>query len=150
MNCMKQTIETRINAICNILNTVTPEEWIVRKERAAAGALCKGMVSIYSPADIRRLSASTIASAETNRAKGIKVRPTIMYAFYAGRFNPQCIGSVAIYTDDAAAECARISRSTTLFGQRIKSVSLEIGRRPFVDVQFYETMPARDIAPHPA
>lgn len=147
---MTQTIETRINAIRNILNTVTPEGWIVRKERAAAGALCKGMVSIYSPADIKRLGASTIASAETNRAKGIKIRPTKMYAFYAGRFNPQCIGSVAIYTDDAAAECARISRRTTLFGQRIKSVSLEMGHRPFVDVQFYETLPARNIAPQRA
>lgn len=61
-------------------------------------------------------------------------RPTLRYTFYPSTYRPELLGSVAIYAEDADQIYVKLKRLNYLFGYRIKNISLEIGRRPFVDV----------------
>ncbi len=121
---MKTTIENQINSIFNSLSSKFSNRYTVLRERPMKGASCKGMIAVY-PENGRRA-----AEGDSQPA------PVLRYAFYASTLDPSQLGSMAIYGDKATAEYLSIDSTKSFLGRKVRSVDLEFGRRPFVDVVF--------------
>lgn len=65
-----------------------------------------------------------------------KKAPMRKFVFYPDPLDSNRLGSVAIYGDDIPDLYESISKSTHLFGIKIKKCALDCGLRPFVDVKF--------------
>ncbi|MDE6577615.1 MAG: hypothetical protein K2J82_02625 [Muribaculaceae bacterium] len=117
------SIESVINSIHRILTSTLDEAYIAVKDRKMKGASCKGMISVFRRSDLQE-------------GDGKKATPIIKYAFYDSTYNPGCLGSIAIYGENLASLCSMIKKSRSLFGHRVIEVSMEQGRRPFIDVKF--------------
>lgn len=113
---------------------------IVMLEWLSGGAGCRATISIYDAETLASLEdAGTLLAMAGNpdgksNSKLKKVPPTIRYAFYPATLHPDRLGSVAIYCKDPRAVQKRIIGSGTLFGHAVVRATIEIGRRPFVDV----------------
>lgn len=129
---MKSFIENEINSIFNFLAAEVSDDLEVRKEAPARYASCKGIISVYR----RNVPAASGAEEGVVDRRSQKALPALRYAFYESVYNPSKIGSVAIYGENISALCASIRRSQVLFGRKVRSVSVEIGARPFLDVKF--------------
>ena len=118
-------INQEINRIFHLLTIQAPEDMVVIQEKARTGSGCCGMISILSREDMNR----------QNAGKNSRVTPKVRYVFYPSVYFPSCLGSVAIYSDDAAALCNQMRCQHTFFGIKILDVVVEYGKRPFVDVR---------------
>lgn len=124
------SIEQEIHSIFESLVSVAPDEEVVRKEKAPKGACCKGFICIYSREDLK--------GEEEQRSAGWapkKALPKVRYAFYPATDKLDKIGSVAIYGDESGARLSEIRRRGFLFNHKVIASSIEMGRRPFVDVK---------------
>ncbi len=61
--------------------------------------------------------------------------PRIIYVLYPSAIAPDELGSIAIYCERVSVQYEMLKCRGVLFGHRVKSVSLEMGLRPFVDVK---------------
>ena len=139
---MKTTIENQINSIFRLISRTAAETTVVVKERPAKGASGKGIISVYRIEDLREDEKSSVRCSFDGEvcailAKPFKARPVESYVFYSSVYDDSRLGSVAIYGADAATRCMMINRVRSFFGIMIKEASLEMGRRPFVDVKFF-------------
>lgn len=141
---MKATIESDLQTIYNNIATTISEEDVVVRETVAKGASCKAMFSVYNRADLKRQQAEAVASRGARSGacalpagtRPFKARPVVRYAFYESVSRPGRLGSVAIYCGQAPVRCALINSGHKLFGFNVRSASVEMGARPFVDVRF--------------
>ncbi len=107
------------------------------------GHSAKWTASVYRMEDLERqkmeeitFRASVTLGAERGTVtKPFRARPVAMYAFYPHTLNPERLGSVAIYADDAFLQKAVIDRTGTLFGFKVTDTAIKMGRRQFVDVR---------------
>lgn len=107
-------IEREINSIYRTLKLKTSGNRVITLERPGRYSTCKATISIYST------SAQRV--------------PLVMYAFYSDILHPNKLGSIAIYGDNPEATQKRVLTYGALFGHMVKRVTIENGRRPFVDV----------------
>ena len=61
--------------------------------------------------------------------------PDETYVFFPSHTDRARLGSVAVYSANVATLLASIRNSGSLFGQPVKSVSVEYGYRAFLDVK---------------
>lgn len=143
-------IEQAINSIYNQISDNASETMCVCKEKPAKGSACVGIVSVYSKADLARqnqemtefgLHPRGIASGD-GQQKPYRARPLVKYAFYPSVYNPDCIGSVAIYGSNGLVQYPLLKKRMQLFGRRISSVEIEQGARLFLSVKFATLRPA--------
>lgn len=113
-------IEREIRSIFRVLSSKVSDNQVVLIDRSPKGASRVATISIYNREDIE---------------KSKKSFPILMYAFYSHTLDDNKLGSVAIYCSDASIHHSLILKRGSLFGHRITSVTLKMGRRPFVDVQ---------------
>lgn len=119
------TIEQEINSIFHLLSNTAGENLSVGREKPAKGSSCKGIITVFSRAELR----------QQEDERYFKARAIARYVFYPDTLDPTRLGSVAIYGDNTAAWCHTLGKQSTLFGHRILSVQIEVGRRPFIDVR---------------
>ena len=126
MNTNQDQIIGEINSILAILSYCHDASIVAKFEKAPKSAsFCAGSIAIYNVG-------------EWNYARlhlNYKPIPSRLYTFYPSATSSHRLGSIAIYGDDVAIECARIKATGTLFGYTVANCSIKQGRRPFVDVQ---------------
>lgn len=123
----KHTIEQEIKTVFNNLERDLDKGFIAELSHPTRGAsFCKAIINIYKLGD----------HSQRIRDKTFKAVPVESYAFYPSTYNPERIGSVAIYGTNSTRYCQHLEKRRILFGRRIANVSVELGRRPFVDVKF--------------
>ncbi len=120
----EQTIESEIRSIFNMMRTAAANNRGVKMEKLACTATCKGLIGVYSK------------RADSDGREMLADAPSELYGFYADTRDSAKLGSVAIYCDDVAAYMSRISRQGAIFGHRIASATVVMGRRRFIDVTF--------------
>ncbi len=113
-------IERDIRAIFNALTAQTEEGFTVKTSQDGSGLSAKWTASIFRDADLELK----------------KPNPVVMYAFYPDPVRADRLGSVAIYGSEPSLYKSMIDRSGSFFGRKVARTSLEMGRRPFVDVTF--------------
>lgn len=118
-------IERDIQSIFKALNSRITDGMKTVMEKSSKTGYCKATIRI-----LKESNDSTPDSSPDKRNVLV-----IRYSFYASTLDPTKLGSVAIYCDDAASLLASIQASGSLFGHRFISATLEIGRRPFIDVK---------------
>lgn len=116
----KPSIEREIRSIFHALSSKAEKNQIVIIEQPIKGASRKATISIYNRDDL---------------SKQRRPLPITMYAFYSHTFDDEKLGSVAIYGSDVSIQRNLILRNGFLFGHRVISANLEMGRRLFIDVQ---------------
>lgn len=137
------SVESQINSIFNSLSSTLSETSVVVKDRAPKGGSCKGFISVFNKADLRRQNEEEKEYREYIRQgyskeslqKTFKATPSVKYAFYPNTISPDKLGSVAIYGKNLASLLLMIKKNNTLFGHRVISATTEIGIRPFLDVK---------------
>lgn len=111
-------------------------------DRKTAGSACHAMICVYSSADLIRQrdeadehkrAIARGADPKTLR-KPFVAAPVVRYALYPAILNRKELGSVAIYSDNAFATKALFATSGSFYGFSIKKATIEMGRRPFVDL----------------
>lgn len=123
----RNRIWDEISLILESMNATLSSELVAERARAPKNcSSCCGLIKVFKKEDLLRQS-------HENEFKAI---PVETYAFYEDTLVPGHLGSVAIYTATAYVRSLILKRKGILFGRRIKSVNLECGRRPFVDVVF--------------
>ena len=121
-----QTIEQTISSIFRVLSTTASDNSVVVREKPSkTSTFCKGLISIFNRNDLLR----------QEKGKPFKATPIVRYAFYSNTYNPTQLGSIAIYGDNATILGSIIKKYKTIFGHTVISVSVENGRRPFIDVR---------------
>ncbi len=136
-------IEREIRSIFHTLRINATENQMVILDQSNKGSLSKAIISIYNQDDINRYRVEDAAYRELvaqagnrgNIRKPRKPLPVVMYVFYSHTLDDQKIGSVAIYGPDASMQRNIILKNGSLFGHRVISADLEMGRRLFVDVK---------------
>ncbi|MDE5806585.1 MAG: hypothetical protein K2H76_00585, partial [Muribaculaceae bacterium] len=99
----RNSFESQINSIFNSLSSTLSDSSIVVKERSKKGSLCKGLISVFNKADLRRQNEEEKEYREYIRQgyskemlqKPFKAIPIVRYAFYADTVSPDRLGSVA-------------------------------------------------------
>lgn len=114
----RPAIELDINSIFRVLKNNAAENDTVVLERPGGDFVFRAKISIYRAVE---------------PDMPLKT-PVVVYTFYANVLSPDRLGSVAIYGDDPKATLGRIMKSGHLFGHTVRRASVEVGRRPFVDV----------------
>lgn len=120
-----RTAEQVIGSVYDALHAEVAENLAVVKEKPGKMALCKGMICVYKRSDLER----------QKMERGCKALPVTRYVFYSNIYHPDCVGSVAIYGDNAASVCRLLRRQGMFFGIPILSAEVGMGRRPFVDIR---------------
>lgn len=117
-NSNKQlSIEQEIRSIFARLSESMEDGLIVKMDKVPKMSVyCNAVIGVYRCGDLQK--------------------PVMQYAFYKSIYVPDKLGSVAVYGDDATSNYASIKMRRSLFGHVISSVTIEMGRRPFVDVKF--------------
>ncbi len=137
-------IEREIASIYQALKTRLSDTDIITIEYPKDKTNCRAIISLYHKADFlrqkeeeeaQRTDPSSLNDRKTAK-KLHKATRYLMFAFYPSTYNVQKLGSVAIYGDNALAMQTRILTQGNLFGHSVKDATIEIGRRPFVDVTF--------------
>ena len=77
---------------------------------------------------------SAVAARKTD-GKVRMPRPDETYVFFPSHTDSTRLGSVAVYSANVTALLATIRNSRSLFGQPVKTVSVEYGLHPFLDVK---------------
>lgn len=119
------TTNQDIKRIFRILTLHASEGTVVEFEKARKGSCCIGIINILSRENKNRQDAGTLD----------KATPIVRFAFYPNVYFPDRLGSVAIYGENAMVLCNQLRNRRTFFGMDIIDVSVEYGRRPFVDVR---------------
>lgn len=120
------SIQNEINSIFNSLKANLEEGLVVEKDhRFKSSSFCKGKINVFDQKDFLKMKED----------RNYRVTPIESYTFYEDTIKPARIGSVAIYGDNAYNRCLLIKKRGYLFGRRIISARVEMGRRPFVDVK---------------
>lgn len=133
-------IEREIRSIYNALRSHDSDREVVTIEYPATGS-CKAMIRVFRREDLERQTMEPDCCREqlmreTNRGvKTSKVSPAVMYALYPDMYDAAKLGSVAIYGSEAVTRRSIILKQGTLFGRAVVSATIEMGRRPFVDVK---------------
>ena len=126
------TFQGAVDSIRDILSRNLPEGFVVKKDsKVKGGTFCKAILEVICdtmPEDTDLEDFSTVSKPER---RGIAL---VRYAFYPATYHPERLGSVAIYGANITAILADIRRTNTFFGHKVASVSIEAGRRPFLDV----------------
>lgn len=117
------TIEQEIGLILELINTNAKEETVARRDKLSKWTSCRGIIGVYSRAALER-----------EQKGGPRAHPSIQYAFYPHPAHPSRLGSVALYGEDIAPVYHSLRCCGALFGHRIVALSMEMGRRPFIDV----------------
>lgn len=137
------------------LPQLSPIEKSMRSIRRAIGNMPSGSrsaVVFESPGAMSRIGAISTAcdvikiyyngeafnSALAARKTDSKVKmplPDETYVFFPSHTDSARLGSVAVYSANVATLLASIRNSGSLFGQPVKSVSVEYGYRAFLDVK---------------
>ncbi len=112
-------IERDVRAIFQSLSYKSNDEEVVKLDMTT-GSSCIAMIRVYRRDDIL--------------AQPTKAAPIVCYAFYPSSYDASKLGSVAIYGNGARARRAQILKQGFLFGYPVVNVTIEMGRRPFVDV----------------
>lgn len=135
------SIEQEINTIFELMTAKSGHHQVIRKEKVARESACKGIINVYSHIDLLRESEETAAYREAKSSgsasfykKPFVARPKVKYAFYTDTYDQNRIGSVAIYADNVSALYGMLRKNGFLFGHAISGLSIEMGRRPFLDV----------------
>jgi len=135
-------IERDIRSIYQALKSNANETEVVTFERPDKGVSYLAIINIFRQADLHRQKEEESAYRERlaqgadrkTLAKPFKAVPIVRYTFYPSTINHNRLGSIAIYGENASSTRALILKSGHLFGHSIISATLEMGRRPFVDV----------------
>lgn len=131
-------IDRDIRSIFFALNSRTAENSTAVFDKPAQGSSCKGIIHIYDRSDLCRQRDEETSYREL-RNNGFdhphRAKPTVTYAFYPKASDHTKLGSVAIYGENADSRRKLILKIGTLFGHRVISANIEMGRRPFVDVK---------------
>lgn len=134
----RKAIELEINSIYQALRNNASDKEVVILDRPGRDSSSIAKISIYLKVDLLRQKeeeeARRVAPAGNTADKPFRALPTVVYSLYAGTLNPDRLGSVAIYGDNPHSTLSRITKCGRLFGYSVKRASIEIGRRPFVDV----------------
>ena len=77
---------------------------------------------------------SALSARKTN-SKAKMPQPDETYVFFPSHTDSARLGSVAVYSANVASLLVTIRNSRSLFGQPVKSVSVEYGYRAFLDVK---------------
>lgn len=117
------SVEAEINNIYRSLSDKFSKSCMVVKEKPARYSLCKGLISVYTKDELRKHG--------WNRAKA---NPIVKLAFYESIYQPNRLGSVAIYGASAEYYYFMLRRSRTLFGYEIEKIEKALGRRTYLDV----------------
>lgn len=136
-------IDRDIRSIFLALNSRAAENSVAVMEKPAQGSSCKGIIHIYDRSDLCRQRDEEASYRELrnngsdhpHHAKPYRAKPTVTYAFYPKASDHTKLGSVAIYGENADSRRKLILKIGTLFGHRVISANIEMGRRPFVDVK---------------
>lgn len=119
------TIEEEITSIFKSLKSTLHPGMVAEMCKPSKNqSSCKGIIDVYRAEDLQK-----------KEKNGFKVKPIERYAFYADIYNPERIGSVAIYGDNAVYRYDLIRARHFFFGHRIVGATVEIGMRPYVDVK---------------
>lgn len=136
-------ITLEINSIYQTLVRQTPDDKVVILESPVKESSCRARISIYYKDDILRQQEEEEARKAAKRLgkavsekRPFRAMPTVMYALYPAITDRSKLGSVAIYGAAPNITLNCILKSGSLFGHLVKSASIEIGYRPFVDVNF--------------
>lgn len=124
----KTQIECEIEAIFKFLVDEVSESSVVKKESLSRWTSCCEFISIYRNADLRK-------EAAIGKAHKGNVRPIVSFGFYPSVYQPERLGSIAIYGEDAMHYCRMLEQSRSIFGYKILRVKTEMGMRLFVDVK---------------
>lgn len=135
-------IEREIRAIFNSLSSSDSETYTVVLEHPERSASAKAIVKVFLKVDIERQREEETAYREAIAAgvdrstlpRCFVATPIVMYAFYPKTTDEDTLGSIAIYGKNASQTLDRIVRHGYLFGRTVLQASVEIGRRPFVNV----------------
>lgn len=136
-------VTRQVKQLCHAISAEVTETQLVNIETPKDGASCRAIVRVFSREDIdrqheeealyRQLIARGKQPAELTKPR--KAAPVVMYAIYPSAFDPAKVGSVAIYADDAPMRRKLLLTRRHFFGLPIISATIEMGRRPFVDVR---------------
>lgn len=138
----RSAIELEINAIYQALKHNASETETVVIERLGIDSLCRARISVYrkdhllrQTNDVQEFRRLVAAGADRRTLRRpFRALPQAMYAFYGSSLFPERLGSVAIYGDNPHATLTRIRVCGHFAGHAVKRASIEMGRRPFVDI----------------
>lgn len=139
----EKSFESQINTIFNSLSSTLSDSSVVVKERVRPGSLCKGLIAVFSRAELKRRTEEEKeyhillrqGYRKEDLQKPFKATPSVKYAFYASNVEPERLGSIAIYGANLTPLLLMLNKSRILFGYRVISTSVEMGARPFLDVK---------------
>lgn len=142
-DCRATSIEREINAIFQHISESVHEGLMVRMEPPSKGMCCKGAINIFRCEDVKEETRQTASyfDAIKNGAdkallkKPVKAKPVLKLSFYPSVYNPQRLGSIAIYGEFSMCFYRIIKDGNTLFGYKVKESGIEMGLRPFVNVK---------------
>lgn len=141
-------IEREIHSIFQSLSANSPDTEVVFLEMTKNSS-CLAMIRVFNRDDLAREQQEAQEKRNASRldrtlrrddrdskanAKPFKASPIVSYALYPSSYDAGKLGSVAIYGHDAPARRTQILKQRSLFGYPVVSATLEVGRRPFVDV----------------
>ena len=109
--------------VANVSNTS-----VVVKEKLSKWASCQSLISIYRISDLKKYSTF-------KDGKALKVKPIVSFGFYPSVYDPERLGSIAIYGDNAKQYVDILNQTRQIFGYPILSVKAEVGLRWFADVR---------------
>lgn len=129
-------IELEIKAIFRVLASSVSESEVVLIDRPGNGVSCKAIISVYNREDLLRQKEEENACRQLGvHRKTYRAFPNVKYAIYPNVVDATKIGSIAIYGRDVEILRTVILRQGSLFGRRVISANLEMGRRLFIDVK---------------
>ena len=109
----------------------------------------KAIIKVYKVVDLERQQKELIeyhAQLKLGRDKSELPKPfqaqfTAMYVLYQSTIGLEKLESIAVYGAGTAQRCAAITKSGVIFGFPVRNATIEIGRRPFVDVYIKQNAP---------
>lgn len=138
----KSRFETQVNAFIKALaSTLSADEFRIMSDNDRRNT-DKATIKIYKVADLERQQEEheeyrlQLASGydKSKLPKPFQAQSTTMYVLYPDTIEQGRLESIAIYGVGAAQRCSTITKSGVIFGFPVKNATVEIGRRPFVDV----------------
>lgn len=138
----KTQFETQVKAFKKALaSSLSAEEYriIFDDYRRNVG---KAIIKVYKVVDLERQQNELIeyrSQLKLRRDKSELSKPfqaqfTTMYVLYQSSIGQDRLESIAVYGAGATQRCATIAKSGVIFGFPVRSATVEIGRRPFIDV----------------
>ena len=118
------SIEREIVNIVKMLEARDSDFVDIARQRPDRMASSVAVICAYNREDYEKMKA--------NRGRSATER----FVFYSDVYNPDRVGSVAIYGKKVVEHYCFLRAGMTMFGRKVKNVRVLMGARPFVDVTF--------------